>query len=126
MRHIRLHDLRHTYATLRIAAGHDITDVSKQLGHSSIKITVDIYYKYKSGTRKSEVDQLDSDTPPNYGNLRQTTKLNWREAYNNMKSQPLTPLALRRLAPPKKKGLAGLANPLISLVELRGIEPLTS
>ena len=32
-RPIRFHDLRHTYATLRIAKGDNIVDVSKQLGH---------------------------------------------------------------------------------------------
>ena len=36
LRRIRIHDLRHTYATLRIRAGHNIADVSKQLGHHSI------------------------------------------------------------------------------------------
>jgi integrase len=59
LRQIRIHDLRHTYATLRINAGHNIADVSKQLGHHSIKITVDNYYHWIPGTSKSEVDQLD-------------------------------------------------------------------
>jgi len=61
LRHIRFHDLRHTYATLRIAAGHNIADVSKQLGHHSIKITVDTYYHWMPGSNRSEVDQLDSE-----------------------------------------------------------------
>ena len=65
LRRIRLHDHRHAYATLRIAAGHNIADVSKQLGHHSIKITVDTYYHYMPGSNKSEVDQLDSETAPN-------------------------------------------------------------
>jgi integrase len=43
LRKIRLHDLRHTYATLRIQSGHNIADVSRQLGHHSIRITVDTY-----------------------------------------------------------------------------------
>lgn len=64
LRHIRIHDLRHTYATCRIAAGHDITDVSKQLGHHSIKITIDTYYDWMPGTRKNEVDQLDLNEAP--------------------------------------------------------------
>ncbi|MFH1672178.1 MAG: site-specific integrase [Pseudomonadota bacterium] len=65
LRRIRLHDLRHTYATLRIGAGHNIADVSKQLGHHSIKITIDTYYHWIPGSNKSEVDQLDSTTAPN-------------------------------------------------------------
>jgi integrase len=64
LRQIRIHDLRHTYATLRIQAGHNIADVSKQLGHHSISITVDTYYHWMPGTNKSEVDQLDSPTAP--------------------------------------------------------------
>jgi integrase len=59
-----LHQLRHTYATLRIQAGHNIADVSKQLGHSSIKIIVDTYFHYIPGTRNSEVNDLDQANAP--------------------------------------------------------------
>ncbi len=65
LRQIRIHDLRHTYATMRIASGHNIADVSKQLGHHSIKVTVDIYYHWMPGVNKSEVNQLDSQEAPN-------------------------------------------------------------
>jgi integrase len=64
LRRIRLHDLRHTYATLRIGAGHNIADVSKQLGHYTIRITIDTYYHWIPGSNKSEVDQLDFTTAP--------------------------------------------------------------
>jgi len=43
VRPIRLHDLRHGAASLRLAAGVDIAAVSKMLGHSSIGITADTY-----------------------------------------------------------------------------------
>ena len=56
---IRIHDLRHTYATLRIAAGHNISDVSNQLGHHSVKLTPDVYNHWLPGQNKSEVDSLD-------------------------------------------------------------------
>jgi integrase len=59
LRKIRIHDLRHTYATLRIAKGDNIADVSKQLGHHSIKFTMDIYYHWVPGGSKGEVDGLD-------------------------------------------------------------------
>ncbi len=62
LRRIRVHDLRHSYATLRIAAGHNIADVSKQLVHHSINITVDTYHHWTPGANKGEVDQLDSET----------------------------------------------------------------
>jgi integrase len=40
---IRLHDLRHTWATLALQAGVDVKIVSERLGHASAKITWDIY-----------------------------------------------------------------------------------
>jgi len=39
----RWHDLRHTFATLKIEQGSNIYYVSKQLGHSKVATTVDIY-----------------------------------------------------------------------------------
>jgi integrase len=63
IRKIRIHDLRHTYATLRISAGHNIADVSAQLGHHSVKLTMDVYYHWLPGQNKSQVDELDSMHP---------------------------------------------------------------
>jgi integrase len=40
---IRLHDLRHTWATLALTARVDVKIVSERLGHASAKITWDIY-----------------------------------------------------------------------------------
>lgn len=59
LRRIRIHDLRHTYATLRISKGDSITDVSGQLGHHSTKFTLDFYNHWMPGKKKSEVDGLD-------------------------------------------------------------------
>ena len=64
LRRIRLHDIRHTYATLRIMKGDNIVDVSNQLGHSDISITLKTYTHWMPGSKKSEVDELDSDTEP--------------------------------------------------------------
>jgi Site-specific recombinase XerD len=41
--HIRFHDVRHTSASLLIAQGVPLKNVSSRLGHSSITITADIY-----------------------------------------------------------------------------------
>ena len=43
LRRITLHGFRHTYATMCFNAGLKIETVSKLLGHSSIKTTLDIY-----------------------------------------------------------------------------------
>jgi integrase len=45
LREIRIHDLRHAYATLRISKGDNIADFSNQLGHHSIKFTMGVYYQ---------------------------------------------------------------------------------
>ena len=53
LRRVRLHDLRHTYATLALRAGIDAKTVSARLGHSTVAFTLDVYTK--------AVPQLDSD-----------------------------------------------------------------
>jgi integrase len=40
---VRWHDLRHTFASLLIAGGANITFVSRQLGHTSSQVTLGIY-----------------------------------------------------------------------------------
>lgn len=43
VRYIKLHDMRHTSATLMIAQGIHAKIISERLGHSSIRITMDTY-----------------------------------------------------------------------------------
>jgi hypothetical protein len=43
LRHVSFHSLRHTNASMRIAAGQNIKYIQTQLGHSSITITLDVY-----------------------------------------------------------------------------------
>ena len=43
LRHMRIHDLRHTFASLLLQQGESVVYVKEQLGHSSIQITVDTY-----------------------------------------------------------------------------------
>lgn len=40
---VRLHDLRHTFATLQLSAGVHFMQVSKWLGHSTFTLTLDVY-----------------------------------------------------------------------------------
>jgi integrase len=63
LRRIRIHSMRHSYATIRLMKGHNVGDVSYQLGHSSIKITYDVYAHWMPGQFKSEVDELDTPHP---------------------------------------------------------------
>ncbi len=43
LRQVRFHDLRHTCASLLLAAGVGIKDVQAQLGHASAQVTLDVY-----------------------------------------------------------------------------------
>jgi integrase len=43
LRHMRIHDLRHTFASILIAAGHHPKYIQNQMGHGSIQITMDLY-----------------------------------------------------------------------------------
>jgi integrase len=40
---LRLHDLRHTFASILISHGADVVSVSRQLGHASPDITLKVY-----------------------------------------------------------------------------------
>jgi integrase len=64
LRRVRVHDLRHTYATVRLMKGHNVLDVSRQLRHSSPRITLDTYAHAVPGKFKSEVAELDAVQPP--------------------------------------------------------------
>jgi integrase len=55
---IRLHDLRHTHATLALKAGEPAKIVSERLGHSSVAITLDIYSHADPGLQKGLADRL--------------------------------------------------------------------
>ena len=43
LKHIRLHDLRHSCATSMVANNVDTKTVQARMGHSSSKITMDLY-----------------------------------------------------------------------------------
>lgn len=40
---VRFHDLRHTFGSLKLEQGENIYYVQRQMGHSSIQVTIDIY-----------------------------------------------------------------------------------
>ena len=60
LRRIRFHDLRHTFASLLLQNGEFLPYVRDQLGHSSIKLTVDIYGHLEPGTNREAVNRLPS------------------------------------------------------------------
>jgi integrase len=62
LRHVRIHDLRHTSASLLIQQGESLAYIRDQLGHHSIQVTVDIYGHLVPGGNKRAVERLD-DAP---------------------------------------------------------------
>lgn len=70
IRRIRVHDLRHTYATLRLSKGDNIVDVANQLGDDQVTV-LKVYSHWIPGKKKEEVDALDD---PEY-TQRDKTKL---------------------------------------------------
>ena len=62
LRHTRIHDLRHTFASLLIQQGESLAYVKEQMGHASIQITVDTYGHLIPGANRAAVDRLD-DAP---------------------------------------------------------------
>ena len=95
LRRIRFHDLRHTFASRLLQNGESIVYVKDQMGHHSIKVTVDIYGHLVPGANKAAVDRLDE------------TGRNPRATRN------------------KSGVTACAVTPREDLVELRGLEPLT-
>jgi integrase len=59
LRRVRFHDLRHTFASLLIQQGEGLAYIRDQLGHSSIKVTVDTYGHLVPGGNRQAVDKLD-------------------------------------------------------------------
>jgi integrase len=57
---ITLHECRHTYASLMIAAGTRAEDLSKYMGHASIAITVDRYGHLMPGAHNEAAARLDA------------------------------------------------------------------
>ncbi len=74
LRHVRFHDLRHTYASHLIDLDVHAKYIQEQLGHSSIQVTMDIYGHLFPNRNKGWVNRLDegsfeanSATPPQPG-----------------------------------------------------------
>jgi integrase len=57
---LRLHQARHTYASFMIAAGVNAKALSSFMGHSSIKVTFDLYGHLMPGTEAEAAKLMDS------------------------------------------------------------------
>jgi len=59
LKHIRLHDLRHTHATLMLKAGEHPKIVSERIGHANIGITLDTYSHVLPGLQEAAAERFD-------------------------------------------------------------------
>ena len=77
LRHIRIHDLRGTFAALLVSAGVPVYHVAKALGHSSIETTMRHYANLAPGAAKEMPNVLEryvfGDPAGNNANGTQTT-----------------------------------------------------
>jgi integrase len=58
VRIIRLHDVRHSHATLMLAGGVPVEVISKRLGHSRISTTMDLYVHPDDRQQRSAADRF--------------------------------------------------------------------
>ena len=58
VKQIRVHDLRHSHASLLINNGHNIIIVAKRLGHSDIKQTLNTYSHLMPNIQSEIVESL--------------------------------------------------------------------
>lgn len=66
---IRLHDLRHTHATMLLTAGVHPKVVQERLGHQTIAITMDLYSHVQPTTQREAVTRFRSSIPTGLSDL---------------------------------------------------------
>ncbi len=60
LKQIRLHDLRHSHATLMLACGIPAKVASERLGHSNIAVTLDLYSHVLDSMQKEAAEKINS------------------------------------------------------------------
>src|SRR6266849_1793613 len=58
LRRLRVHDLRHTYASLQLRRGKPMEYVQQQLGHTAIDTTIRLYAHFKAGASRQHANDL--------------------------------------------------------------------
>ena len=116
VRHVRLHDGRHTAATLLLSEGVHPRVVMELLGHSQMRTTMDIYSHVMPALAREAADRMGAVLlgDPDAGDPRRTTA-------NARGLQPIATKAATRVIDDDLADRSRPANP----VELRGLEPLT-
>ena len=111
IRHLRFHDLRHTFASLLLQQGESPVYVKEQMGHSSIQVTVDLYGHLIRGGNIQAVDRLDGAGEKSPENGQSATQ-----------PQPRHFVPIKK---PYRNAQQGLKNQSLMLVAGEGFEPST-
>ncbi|MFQ5683867.1 MAG: tyrosine-type recombinase/integrase [Candidatus Binatia bacterium] len=74
LRQVVFHSLRHSFASLLIEQGKNLSYVQEQLGHHSITLTVDVY-GHRLPDDRAAVDALDAPVP------EKTVAESWKEKW---------------------------------------------
>ena len=77
LRLTRVHDARHCFASWNLSAGASLFWVSRQMGHSSIKVTADLYGKYIPTEDRAAANLLDGIAIRNLPATRQVVGVLW-------------------------------------------------
>jgi integrase len=102
---IRLHDLRHTNASIALTAGVDLKVVSDRLGHSTTAITADLYTHVNRNVGRAAADRI-ADVLTS-GDETVPSEFLAREAFDG----------------PERRG--DVASPQVDGVRHQGLEPRT-
>ena len=73
LRVIRLHDARHTHASLMLKQGIHPKVVQERLGHSSIQMTIDTYSHVAPGIQEAAAKRFDEMFTTSKGELQNAT-----------------------------------------------------
>ncbi len=70
-----IHSLRHTFASILIAAGHNPKYIQRQMGHGSIEITMDLYGHMMEGANRGAARQTESSYRIAVERAKETAKM---------------------------------------------------
>ena len=62
VKRIRIHDFRHSHATILISQGCNIVAVSKRLGHSNAEMTLKVYTRLLQKSEDELIDKLEGSS----------------------------------------------------------------
>ena len=102
IKRIRLHDLRHTYATLALKAGMHPKVVSERLGHATVGVTLDLYSHVTPSIARDAADVVASRVLGQAGPHAQPSSKGAFRRRNTVRPQPETskaPVTLVRARP---------------------------